>query len=530
MIDFPRWKVALTLGICILSVYFAVPSFIPKDNERLLSYFPETRINLGLDLRGGSYLLLEVNFNAYMKDQLDNLRNDIRTDFRGRKINGERIKYTGGLKISNQHVYIDLVDKSMNAEVIKILDDISSETDVEESDGIIKIGYNEVALKALRHNVLEQSIEIVRKRVDETGTREPDIQRQGDNRILLQVPGLEDPEHLKQLLGKTAKMSFHLVDMTMSYPDDGTKPVPPGSVRLPSNDNQENGRPIYYVIKKPVMISGDLLVNATTGFSSVDSQPVVNIRFNNLGAKKFADITKENVGKPFAIVLDNKILTAPRINEPILGGSAQISGRFTTREANDLAILLRAGALPAPLEVIEERTVGPSLGADSIEAGTNAIMLGFAMIMLFMFLAYGRFGFYADIALVMNLTIMLAVISIFGATLTLPGIAGIVLTMGMSVDANVLIFERIREESKIGRTPFAAVDSGFGQALRTIIDSNLTTLIAALILYSFGSGPVKGFAVTLSVGILASMFSAILLTRLMVVKWLKKNKPDRIPL
>lgn len=522
MLNFSKFKIFAILTVALLSIYFSLPTLLGSKADNL-GFLPDKKVNLGLDLRGGSYLLLEVNFNEYLKEQLESLRGDIRAAFRGKEVNGERIRYSGGINISGQKIVFAMTDMSATDEVRKILKDVSRDITVNVKGNNIEVAFDELAVKTMQKNVLDQSIEIVRRRVDETGTREPDIQRQGDDRILLQVPGLDNPENLKNLLGKTAKMTFHLLNESMPYPDTGRGPVPPGTIRLKSADGTA------YAIKKKVMVSGDLLVNATPGVNQY-GQPVVNIRFNSLGAKKFGDITKENVGKPFAIVLDGQVITAPVIRSVILGGTAEISGSFTTQEASDMALLLRAGALPAPLNIVEERTVGPSLGADSIEAGKNAVIIGMVFVMGSMFLAYGLFGVFSNIALLINMSLIIAVISLFGATLTLPGIAGIVLTMGMAVDANVLIFERIREEVGIGKTPFAAIDNGFSQAFRTIFDSNVTTLIAAFLLYIFGSGPVKGFAVTLSVGILASMFSAVLLTRLMVVVWLKEKRPTRIPI
>lgn len=522
MLHFSTWKVTFVLIICLLGIYLSIPSVFPKVQGS--QFFADKNTNLGLDLQGGSYLLLEVGLDEYVNDQINNLRSDIRASFRGQLINGQRIRYSGGITVVDQKVRFTLVDPTTADEVTALIRDITPDIEMVNDSGTIIAGYSEQFLEEMRLNVMQQSIEIVRRRVDETGTREPDIQRQGDDRILLQVPGLQDPGQLKRLLGKTAKMTFHLLDNSRPYPDNSKSPVPAGSQRL-KEDKGEN----HFVIKKQIMIHGDLLIDARPGFSQA-GQPVVNIRFNNQGAKKFADITKENVGKPFAIVLDNRIVTAPNINEPILGGQAQISGSFTTQEANDLAILLRAGALPAPLDIIEERTVGPSLGADSIEAGKKAVTLAIILVVVLMVLFYGLFGIFSDVALSLNLVLIIAVISLFEATLTLPGIAGIVLTMGMAVDANVLIFERIKEEMANGKTPYAAVDNGFSRAFKTILDSNITTLIAATLLYAFGSGPVKGFAVTLSVGIMCSMFSAILLTRLMVVIWLKRKRPSVLPI
>ncbi|MEE8535754.1 MAG: protein translocase subunit SecD, partial [Kiloniellales bacterium] len=390
--------------------------------------------------------------------------------------------------------------------------------------GEFKVAFTEVALTARRANVIEQSIEVVRRRIDETGTREPSIQRQGDARILIQLPGVRDPERIKALLGKTAKMTFRFVNET-AIPASGR--APPGSEILESDELDPYGNPRRYVVKRRVMVSGENLTNAasTTG---QDGRPVVSFTFDTLGAKRFADATRANVGRVFAIILDGKVISAPVIREPILGGSGQISGNFTFQETQDLALLLRAGALPAPLTILEERTVGPGLGADSIQAGKVASLLGLIFVVVFMAVAYGLFGVMADVALLVNLILIAAVLSVLQATLTLPGIAGIVLTIGMAVDANVLVFERIREESHAGRSPITAIDAGYRRAMTTIIDSNLTTLIAALLLYQFGSGPVKGFAVTLAIGLVSSMFTSIMLTRLLVVIWLRRRRPQAL--
>jgi len=520
MLKFPLYKIILIFIVCFASIYFSLPTLIGGDSK--IPFLPEKKINLGLDLQGGSYLLLEVNFKQYMNEQVDNLRNDIRSDFRTKLVKGERIQYSRGLQTKENKVFFTLVNPQIADDVVAAIKEISHDLDVSVKGAEISVGYSGSYLKKMQSTLLEQSVEIVRRRVDETGTREPDIQRQGENRILLQVPGLSDPEHLKGLLGRTAKLTFHLLDNTMPYPDTGRTPVPPGTTRYPSDKGTE-----YFAIKNQVMLSGDLLADANAGFST-NGQPVVNLRFNNLGAKKFGDITRDNVGKPFAIVLDNKVLTAPVIRSIILGGSAEISGSFTTKEASDLALLLRAGALPAPLDVVEERTVGPSLGADSVASGKKAIIFGTAFVMLFMVVVYKLFGLFANIALITNMLIITAVMSILGATLTMPGIAGIVLTIGMAVDANVLIFERIREELRTGRSVLSAVDNGFKHAFATIFDAHITTLLATLFLYNFGSGSIKGFAITLAIGIAASLFSAILVCKMLIVFWLKKTKPKTL--
>jgi preprotein translocase subunit SecD len=343
------------------------------------------------------------------------------------------------------------------------------------------------------------------------------------------VPGVDDPERVKDLLGRTARLTFHLLDPSTTAAQARRGGVPAGSVLLSGNEVGPDGEPLEeYVVRRRVMVSGDTLTDAQPTFQ--EGRPVVSFSFDQAGARRFGDVTSENVGQRLAIVLDGEVISAPVIRSPILGGNGVIEGGFTTQTANDLALLLRAGALPAPLTVLEERTVGPGLGADSIAAGKAAAAIGFVLVVVFMIVSYGLFGLFAAVALVFNLALILAVLSMIQATLTLPGIAGIVLTVGMAVDANVLIFERIREEIANGRSPISSVDAGYGRALTTIIDANLTTLIAALLLFAFGSGPIKGFAVTLSVGIVASMFTAIMVTRLMVVVWLRRTRPKAIPI
>jgi preprotein translocase subunit SecD len=374
---------------------------------------------------------------------------------------------------------------------------------------------------------VEQSIQIVERRVNELGTVEPSIQRQGVDRILVQVPGLQDPQRLKELLGKTAKLTFRLVDPSASVEQALQGQVPPESELL-RGTKAEGGAP--YLIEKRIMVSGEDLTDAQPGFDQRTSEPIVTFRFNNNGARRFAQVTQENVGRPFAIVLDNEVISAPVIREPILGGSGQISGSFTVQQANDLAILLRAGALPAPLTIIEERTVGAGLGQDSIEKGTRAAWIGSVMVIVFMFATYGLFGLFANIAVAANVVMILGVLSMLNATLTLPGIAGIVLTVGMAVDSNVLIYERVREEVRAGRSAINALDAGFNRALATIIDSNTTTFIAAAVLFFVGSGPVRGFAVTLGIGIITTVFTAFTLTRLLIASWVRWFRPRVVPI
>jgi len=517
--NFPRWKILLVIAICVMAMFIASPNFLEKkQREGIFSFLPSETVNLGLDLQGGSYLLLEVDFNQYLQEQMQTLLDDLRIAMREDKI--------GYLSLSANKADVTFKLREMNEidKAKKIISGISRDLDYEISElGEAKVFYRGDYLKQTKRDLIGQSVEIVRRRVDETGTREPIIQRQGDNRILLQVPGLDNPEKLKNLLGQTAKMTFHLMDENNPFPASLVIP-PPGEMLLKGD---EEGRTQYYLVKKKIELSGDLLVDSRASYDQ--GRPVVSFRFNNQGGKKFAKTTKENVKKPFAIVLDKKVISAPVIQTPILGGSGIITGNFTVESANDLALLLRAGALPAPITVIEERTVGPSLGHDSIEAGKIASLVGVVFVIVAMLAFYGLFGIFSSVALLINIILILAALSLFQATLTLPGIAGIVLTMGMAVDANVLIFERIKEEARAGRTPISAIEHGFSQAFKTIFDSNVTTLIATLLLFIYGSGPVKGFAVTLSIGILSSMFSAIMLTRLMIVIWTKKVRPKTLP-
>ncbi|MBT3628407.1 MAG: protein translocase subunit SecD [Rhodospirillaceae bacterium] len=526
MLRIRLWQVIVVVLICAASILFAVPNLFNKDSlgDSYPDWLPSQQVNLGLDLQGGSHLLLEVQIENVLIERIDALVDDARSALRG-----ERIGYTS-LKRRGLTVVFQLTNLENLEAAHEVLFDLDRELQIQSSDdGAFELSLTESAITARKISALGQSIEIIRRRIDETGVAEPTIQRQGEDRILVQLPGLDDPERLKRLLGKTAKMSFHLVDQTVTDADLARGRLPPGTMKLPADDEVDNaGNPRYYPIRKRVMVSGDSLVDSQPTFQ--DNQAVVNFRFDTSGAKKFGRVTQENVGRPFAIVLDGKVISAPVIREAILGGSGVISGNFNTQSARDLALLLRAGALPAPMKILEERTVGPDLGADSIDAGKIASLIGLAAVIVFMLLYYGLFGIVADIALILNLVIILGLLSVLQATLTLPGIAGIVLTIGMAVDANVLIFERIREEVKGGRSPFSAMEAGYKRAFTTIFDSNLTTLIAAFILYIFGSGPVQGFAVTLGIGIVTSMFTAMLVSRYILVWWLKRTRPKTLPL
>jgi preprotein translocase subunit SecD len=524
MLRFPPWKVALILGVCALGALLSLPNLFSREQmQRLPDWLPHEQINLGLDLQGGSHLLLEVDLQAVVDERLNTLLDDVRGMLRPARI-GYR-----GLGIRGDAATLTLTDPASAEQAVGLLDDLNPnplarELEISEGDGgRIDLRLTDSAVRELQDAAVRQSLEIVRRRIDEVGTREPTIQRQGADRILVQVPGEKDPESIKRLLGQTAKLTFHLVDLDTPVAQALAGNLPAGSELLPSDENGQS----EVVVRKRVEVSGESLVDAQPTYQQ--NQPVVSFRFDTAGGRKFGNVTREHVGELLAIVLDDKVISSPRIREPILGGSGVISGNFTAQSANELAVLLRAGALPAPLEIIEERSVGPDLGADSIAAGEIAGIVALVLVMGLMVLYYGLFGVGACIALIVNLVMIVGVLSALQATLTLPGIAGIVLTIGMAVDANVLIFERIREEVRSGRSPLSAIDAGYREAMRTIIDANLTTLIAAVLLYAFGSGPVRGFAVTLGIGILTSMFTAISLTRLMVVSWLRRARPAALP-
>ncbi len=528
MLHFETWKIGLVAVIALLGLAFSFPNLLPSQTaDNLPDWLPNQQINLGLDLQGGSHLLAEVEVDLVIDKYLETVVNDLRRQMRPRS--GDRIDYTelGHDSSSVSFVLADPNDRSGTMEIIEGMADIDSFT-VEISDaGRVQLTLNEAARAERKRNALNQTIEIVRRRLDELGTTEPTIQRSGDERILIQVPGFDDPQRIKDLVGQTASLDFRMVDERGSIQDALAGRVPPGSDLLYEPGRGGGQAPI--LVRKRREVTGE---NLDLAQATVDQfgRPAVAIRFDTVGARKFGRLTTENVGRRFAIVLDGAVISAPEIQEPIPGGNGQITGNFTVESAEQLAILLRAGALPAPLTYLEERTVGPSLGADSIAAGKIAAVVGLVAVIAYMLTSYGLFGVASTAALAINMALIVAVLSALQATLTLPGIAGIVLTIGMAVDANVLIFERIREEARNGRTPFSAVDIGFRQALRTIIDANVTTLIAAVILFQFGSGPVRGFAVTLAIGIVTSVFTAIMVTRMLIALWLLRTRPQKLPI
>src|SRR6476660_1551190 len=493
----------------------------------------QRHVVLGLDLQGGSHILLEVDSAAVRKEKLEVVRDDVR-----RVLRDARVGYTG-LVIRGTSVEVRIREGSNFDQAVDKLRELSQplggilnttgqrSLDVRTEPGnLVRLTVTEPALVERIRQSVEQSIQIIERRVNELGTVEPLIQRQGADRILVQVPGLQDPTELKRILGKTAKMEFRMVDPTVSPDQAQSGRVPADSELLMSEQTPK----VPYVIKRQVLVSGSDLTDAQPGFDQRTNEPIVNFKFNSSGSRKFALATSENVGQPFAIVLDGKVISAPVIREPITGGQGQISGSFTVQAANELALLLRAGALPAPLTVIEERTVGPGLGQDSIEKGELAAYIGSILVIVFMLLTYRLFGVFANIAVAINVAMIFGILSLLNATLTLPGVAGIVLTVGIAVDSNVLIYERIREELRGGRTAITAIDAGFKRALSTILDSNITTFIAAAVLFYIGTGPVRGFAVTLGTGIITTVFTAFTLTRLIVAGWVRWKRPQTVPI
>src|SRR5450631_409140 len=532
MLYFTRWRALGIILTALVVCLCAVPNFFPEAQVKTWPAWSQRRLVLGLDLQGGSYLLLEVDSNYVRKEKLEQVRDDVRRTLRDAKLS-----YTG-LAARTDNVEVRVKEPDLPTALSKLRElaqplggllGSSGQRSLEVIDaggGLIRLAVPQAAITERIRQTIEQSIQIVERRINQLGTVEPLIQRQGTDRILVQVPGLQDPTEIKNILGKTAKMEFRMVDTTVPPDQAQAGRVPPDSEVLMSASSPK----IPYVVKKQILVSGGDLIDAQPGFDQRSSEPIVSFRFNTAGSRKFSQATQENVGQPFAIVLDNEVISAPVIREPITGGSGQISGSFTVQSANELAILLRAGALPAPLTIIEERTVGPGLGQDSIAKGELAAYVGSVLVIVFMLLTYRLFGFFANIAVAINVAMIFGVLSLLNATLTLPGIAGIVLTVGIAVDSNVLIYERIREELRGGRNAISAIDAGFKRALSTILDSNITTFIAAAVLFYIGTGPVRGFAVTLGIGIITTVFTAFTVTRLIVATWVWWWRPQRVPI
>ncbi|MCH9807708.1 MAG: protein translocase subunit SecD [Alphaproteobacteria bacterium] len=560
MLHFSRTKIIFVALVCLWGVVAALPNFLSEATLKDIwpGFLPNKQLSLGLDLKGGAHLLVQMDSEELRKDWLKSLRGDVR-----KQLIDAKIRYKGLGQVGDV-VRVKLVNEAKTEEGLTRLRLIRQplgntlvggsgyDVDVRRgSDGFLEVAPTSAGMQQRISNASSAAIEVIRRRIDALGNVEPSIVRQGLDRILVQVPGFDDTEKLKELIGQTARLTFHSVHDNVTAAEARESLIPLSYVIHPDAED-----PNYeHLLKEPPIVYGEDLVDAQPGFDQDTNEPIISFRFNQKAARIFAEFSSKNVGRPFAIVLDNGdvevknsdgtvaknpdgtvkkkrdvvVLSAPVIREPILGGSGQISGNFSVEEANKLAVQVRSGALPTTLTIVEERTVGPSLGADSVEGGRLAAMVGGFGVAAFMLFAYGFFGLFALLAVIVNLVLIVGTMSAIGSTLTLPGIAGLILTIGMAVDANVLIYERIREEMRNGKQPISAIDGGFSRAFATIIDSNLTTLIAGIVMFWLGSGPIRGFAVTLSLGIFATVFTAFLVTRLLVSLWVARQKTRKIP-
>ena len=524
MLDFPRWKVWSISLVILIGILFAIPSMLPADlRAKYPAWLPSATINLGLDLAGGSQLLLEADQADAAKQRLQAMEDQVVTELR----RDPRIEIgdvsTAGGRVSflvRDPTKVDAARERLYnmTQPVGLTGTRDWDIQVMDSTRIVLTPTKGGAQRALR-DAMTVARDVVRRRIDPQGTKEVNVVNQGADRILVEVPGVEDPEALKRLIGQTARLEFKLVDLTADPNQVAEGRAPAGSQVLMMADGSGS-----IAVKRRVMVAGDQLVDAKQSFDQ-DGRPVVSITFNTAGARRFGRVTQENVNKPFAIILDDRVLSAPNINEPILGGQAQISGNFTVETANQLAVSLASGKLPVKLNVIEERTIGPELGKDSIEKGIVASIIATGAVILFMLVTYGRFGVYATLALIVNALLILGVMAVFNASLTLPGIAGFVLTIGAAVDANVLINERIREEQRRGRKTLDAIEHGYSEASTAIFDANITNVIAAVLMWYFGSGPIRGFAVVLMIGIVTSVFTAVNFTRMLVALWVRRKRP-----
>ena len=526
MLALSRWKVSLVVISFLFGLIFTLPNLVAPG--ALPSWMPQQRLNLGLDLQGGSFLLLEVDTAALNKERLTNLTEDIRT-----RLRADQIDFSG-LGLRGNVIDVRITDPTKLQSAFTLLNNNLGESlltggrniTVQMRPGdVIEVAFVPQAAAAAARDAVTRSIEIIRKRIDALGTKEPVITQQGASRIAIEAPGESDPAKLRAVIGKTAKLTFQMVDADVSPDDIAAGRIPPDDQLLPS----DSGTAPAYVVKRRAIVSGEMLTAASAGHDQ-NNQPDINMAFNGLGARRFAEVTSQNIGKPFAIVLDGRVISAPTIQTAITGGSGEITGRFTEEDAHNLALLLKSGALPAPLNIISQHTVGAELGADAVRAGQISILVGAILIFSFIILAYGLFGVFAAVALIVNGLMIVGAMSLTQATLTLPGIAGLVLTLAVAVDANVLIYERMRDEVRGGRAAMSAADAGFSRALVTIIDANVTTLVAAIIMFQFGSGPVKGFAWTLFIGVITSVFTAVLITQVLIGWWFRTFKPKILPI
>jgi len=528
MIQLRPWKIALVVAALVFGILFTLPNLVPAGS--LPGFLPNARLNLGLDLQGGSYLLYEIDTAALKKEQMNNLMEEARG-----ALQQDHILFTGLAQQPNNVVTVRISDPTKLDAAMQDLNKLATpipntgSRDVvftQGPDQTIQAAQTPQEAQYAASRAAEQTIEIIRRRIDALGTREPSITQQGSNRIVIEAAGLNDPEKLKAVIGKTAKLTFQMVDDGVSQADLQAGHIPPEDIALPSDDHIAP----YYVLQRRAVVTGEMLTSAQQTFDPQSGAPDVFFRFNGDGARRFGDTTSQNIGKRFAIVLDNRVISAPVIQGAINGGSGSITGNFTEESAGQLALLLRSGALPAPLNVISQRTVGAELGADAVRSGTIALLIGAVAIVVFIVLAYGLFGVFAAAALLLNVLMIVATMSLTQATLTLPGIAGLILTLAVAVDANVLIYERMRDEARAGRSLILSIDSGYRLAWPSILDANVTTLISAAIMFQFGSGPVKGFAWTLAIGVIASVFTAILVTQVLIGWWFKLAKPKQLPI
>ena len=556
MLNLQRWQTIAVIAFTALAVLFALPNVLPASVlDHLPSWYQQSRINLGLDLRGGAHFLLEADLRSVLTERLTNLSDSVRAELRKQQVGFKDVNVEAG-----RGVVVTLRDEEQRAKALEAIRAVDPSLSVSGSGDTIRIAYSDQDLFRRKKEVIDQSIEILRRRVDETGTIEPTIVRQGDDRILLQMPGIKDTTDLKRKINQTAKLTFHLVNEDVAASGQSAPAtLPPTTFLVPTREGMQQLRatspkawdeiqnanpklspeqicrrfqPQCLPVFKRVVVGGEDLDDAKATFEQQQGgRPIISFTFNAAGGRAFCAATRANVGKRLAIQLDNEIISAPVVQSPICGGSGIITGSFTTQQTQEQALLLRSGALPATLSIIEERTVGADLGADAIQSGTTAALVGTALVILFMLAIYGPlFGGFASLAMMVNMLLVFAGMSILGASLTLPGIAGLVLTVGMSVDSNVLIYERVREEKENGRSPFSALATGYERALTAVIDSNLTALIAGVLLFGFGSGPIRGFATSLTLGLLTHLFTATIFTRMLLSTWVRWRRPTELPI
>ncbi len=556
MLNLQRWQTIAVIAFTALAVLFALPNVLPAAVlDHLPGWYQQSRINLGLDLRGGAHFLLEADLRSVLTERLTNLSDSVRAELRKQQVGFKDVNVEGG-----RAVVVTLRDEEQRAKALEAIRAVDPSLAVSGSGDTIRIAYSDQDLFRRKKEVIDQSIEILRRRVDETGTIEPTIVRQGDDRILLQMPGIKDTTDLKRKINQTAKLTFHLVNEDVAASGQSAPAtLPPTTFLVPTREGMQQLRatspkawddiqnanpklspeqicrrfqPQCLPVFKRVVVGGEDLDDAKATFEQQQGgRPIISFTFNAAGGRAFCAATRANVGKRLAIQLDNEIISAPVVQSPICGGSGIITGSFTTQQTQEQALLLRSGALPATLSIIEERTVGADLGADAIQSGTTAALVGTALVILFMLAVYGPlFGGFASLAMMVNMLLVFAGMSILGASLTLPGIAGLVLTVGMSVDSNVLIYERVREEKENGRSPFSALATGYERALTAVIDSNLTALIAGVLLFGFGSGPIRGFATSLTLGLLTHLFTATIFTRMLLATWVRWRRPTELPI